>query len=128
MFETDKKVEKEGIVLDYGEFKITVARSGTQNQRYNKLLETLTKQHRRAIQTETIDPKTINKILMEVFAKTVVLSWENVKGRDNKTIEFNYKNCIKLFSDLPELFEDIKEQSAKMGLFRKEVLEENIKN
>jgi len=128
MFETDKDVEAGGLDLDYGEFKITIRRSGGANQQYNKTVEQLAKPHRRAIQTETIDANVINKLLSDAHAKSVVIGWDGVKDRDGNEIPFNVENCIKLFDDLPDLFEDVKEQAAKTGLFRKTVLEESVGN
>jgi len=124
MFETDKAVEESGVELDYGEFQIKIARSGGSNQRYNKILEALVKPHQRAVQTETISRDVVNKILIEAHAKAVVVSWEGVKDRDGNLIEFSVAACIKLFNDLPDLFEDVKEQAAKTGLFRKQINEE----
>lgn len=128
MFETDKATEEKGVVIDYGEFQIRVARSGGANQKYNKLLEVLTKPHRKAIQTESISPEIVKKIMIEAHAKTVVLDWENVKDRDGELIPFTVENCIKLFEDLPDLFADVQEQSAKTGMFRKDALEEAVGN
>lgn len=128
MFETDKETEENGLDLDYGDFKIKIARSGGSNQKYNKVLEQLTKPHRRAIQTETIDVNLLNDILKEAHAKAVVLGWENVTDRDGNLIEFSSENCYKLFKDLPDLFEDVKDQAAKTGLFRKEVVEVAVGN
>ena len=128
LFETDKSIEENGIELDYGDFQIKVARSGGANQKYNKTLEHLSKPHRRSIQTETIDAKTIQKLLSDAHAKAVVIGWVDVKDRDGKKIPFSVENCIKLFDDLPDLFEDVREQAAKTGLFRKAILEESAKN
>jgi hypothetical protein len=128
LFETDKKVEEDGIDIDYGEFQIKIARSGGANQKYAKTLEILTKPHRRAIQTETADVKLVQKLLVEAHAKAVVLGWTGVKDREGKPMKFSVDNCIKLFNDLPDLFSDVQEQAAKTGLFRKTVIEESSGN
>jgi len=124
MFETDKSVEASGVELDYGEFQIKIARSGGSNQKYNKIIEALVKPHQRAVQTETISRETVDKLLIEAHAKAVVISWTGVKDREGNLIDFNVENCIKLFTDLPELFADVKEQAGKTGLFLKQINEE----
>ena len=124
MFETDKKAETEGITLDYDVFKIQIARSGGSNHKYQKVLEALTKPHRRVIDTGTITRKQLNNILVEAYSKAVVLGWEGVKDRSGKEMVFNYENCKKLFTDLPDLFEDVKDQASKVSLFKKTVLDD----
>ncbi len=124
MFETDKKAESEGITLDYGSFKIIIARSGGGNQKYQKILESLTKPHRRAIETESISASQINNIMIEAYCKAVVLGWEGVEDKNGDEIVFNYENCKKLFSDLPDLFNDVKEQASKISLFKKSIMDE----
>jgi len=128
MFETDKASEEKGIVIDYGEFNITIARSGGANQKYNKILESLTKPYRRAIQTETIDPEIVKKLIVEAHARAVVIGWDGIKDRSGKKMEYSVENCIKLFTDLPDLFDDIREQATKTSLFKKEITKEEMGN
>lgn len=127
-FETEKDLEKNGVVIDYGSFSFTVARAGGSNQKYNKVLESLTKPFRRAIETETMDNSKTEAILMEVYAKSVILGWSGVTDKKGKPLEFNVKNCIEIFKDLPDLFKDIQSQSNKNVLFRKVIMEDEAKN
>ena len=143
-FKTDKNVEKEGIVLNYGtnskgkDIEIRIARAGGANVQYAKLLESKTKPYRRQIQNETLDNEVAEKITQEVYAKTVVLGWTGVEfpvldaqGEETGTFEelpFNDKNCMRLFKDLPDLWSDIQQQSQRAALFRADVLEQDAKN
>lgn len=129
MFQTDAKLEKDGIILDYGDFKLRIARAGGANRRYERLLEQRTKPIRRALQTDAPGLKRrVEPILREVFAETVVLGWEGVVDRDGNELPFTKENCIKLFEDLPDLFADVQEQATKMSNFRSEALEDEAKN
>lgn len=127
-FETDSKTEKDGLTIDYGSFSFKIARAGGSNKKYNKLLETLTKPFRRAIQTETMNEDKSKEILIEVYAKTVVIGWDGITDKDNKPLVFSVKNCIQVFSDLPDLFSDIQTQANQAALFRKSIVEEDSKN
>lgn len=143
-FKTDKSIEKEGIVLNYGknskgkDIEIRIARAGGANVQYAKLLEAKTKPYRRQIQNETLDNEVAEKITQEVYARTVVLGWNGVefpildeKGEETGSFEelpFNEKNCIRLFQDLPDLWSDIQQQSQRSALFRAELLEQDAKN
>lgn len=133
-FKTDAELEKSGIVLEYGTnskgspIGIRIARAGGANQAYTNLLEAKTKPHKRAIQNETIETPTVTRILHEVFARTVVLGWENVEDENGVAMDFNVDNCVRLFTDLPDLFRDVQEQAQKSVLFRGEILEKDAKN
>ena len=122
MFGTDDSLEKEGVVIDYGEFQIRIARAGGSNQKFNRLLEAKTKPHRRIIETENMDQKLANKLLMEVYSKTVVLGWEGVKDDKGKDIPFTPEACLNLFKDNRDFFDDIQAQATRAALFRTEVL------
>lgn len=135
-FQTNKDLEKDGIFLEYGlldddplkPIRIKIARSGGANQRFASVLEAKTKPHRRNIQTETIDNKIVEKLLLETFAESVILDWENVADADGNVLHFTKENVIKVLTDLPDLFADIREQAAKSSLFRTEILENDAKN
>lgn len=145
-FKTDTKLEKDGILLEYGENSkgkpicIRIARAGGSNERFNKRLEAASKPYRRQIQTETIATETIAKMIRQVYAETVVLGWENVelivKDNDGNPVEpeqyeermFTVPNCLELFNDLPDLFLDIQEQAQRAALFRTEIREADAGN
>jgi hypothetical protein len=127
-FETEKNLEKTGIEINYGSFSFTIARAGGANQKYNKALEIATKPFRRAIETEAMDDERSREILMEVYSKVVVLGWKGVTDKEGKKQNFTSENCLKLFKDLPDLFEDIKHQANQSALFRKSIQEAEAKN
>lgn len=133
-FTTDAKLEKEGILLEYGTasngkpIAIRIARAGGANAQYLKRMEALVKPYRRQIQTETIDSKQVDKLIRQVYAETVVLGWENVEGKDGQPLQFTRENCLQLFEDLPDLFADIQEQAQRAALFRAEIREADAGN
>lgn len=133
-FKTDNTLERNGIVLEYGNnadgnpISIRIARAGGANSQYTRLMEARVKPYRRQIQNETIEKTMVEKILREVYAETIVLSWENVTDETGEELPFTVQNCIKLFEDLPDLFQDIQDQSQRAALFREEVLETDSKN
>lgn len=119
LFETSDQHEQQGIELDYGDFQITVARAGGSNRRYQKMLEAKTKPFRRILAAGgKVDPNRMSAAMREVFAETVVLSWKGVKDRKGKTMAFNKENVMKLFKDLPDLFNDVMGQASNFQLFQ----------
>jgi hypothetical protein len=141
-FETDTKVEKEGILLDYGPNRdlpadengkhpiimIRIARAGGANEAYNKRIEALSKKHRRKIQNDALEVAELREMTMQAVCDTVILGWENVTDKDKNPLAFSRENAQKLFKQLPDLFNDIQEQAAKAALFRVNIREDDLKN
>lgn len=134
LFKTNENLETDGIWLEYGQtadgkpIRIKIARAGGHNVAFSKALEKATRPYKKAIQTGMLDNKTADRLYKEVFAETVVLDWINVEGPDGQPMEFNKENVLKLFEDLPDLFVDLREQSANVALFRDEVRETDLGN
>jgi hypothetical protein len=127
-YETDKDCEVNGVWIDFGDFKFRLARAGGSNKRYATVLAAAAKPHTRAIENKTISPEKSQEILRDVFAKTVVIGWEDVKDREGNELTFSYENCVALFTELPDLFADIQEEAAKLANYRLEVLDGIAKN
>lgn len=133
-FKTDSNVERTGIVLQYGvnsqgkPIEIRVARAGGSNDAYVKRMEARAKPFRRQIQNETIERAVLLGLVREVFAETVVLGWEGVEDANGNALPFSRENAIKLFTDLPDLFDDVQEQAQRAALFRATMREEDAKN
>ena len=128
LFKTDPKAETEGLTLDYGDFRIRIARAGGANRAFARALEARLKPYRRQLQTETLDEKIAERILREVYADHVILGWDGVTGPDGKAMAFARETVLKLFEDLPELFRDIQDQAGRVALFRAHNLEDDKGN
>ena len=128
VFRTDKTLEKEGIVLDYGDFKIKVARAGGSNAAFQKALTSKIRPYKRQIDAGTIPDDVAEKLFLDVYAESVVLGWEGVTDENGNPLPFSKENAVKLFSDLPDLFRDVQNQAAAISNFRAEVTEDTIKN
>ena len=75
-FDMDADKEKSGVYSVFGAFRIKIARAGGKNVAYTGIRETITKQHRRAIQTETLPQNIQDALNAELAAKALVKSWE----------------------------------------------------
>lgn len=143
-FKTNEDLERAGVLLEYGMttpvFKdgkevtpakpitIRIARAGGSNRAYEKMIEAEIKPYRRLIQNETIEATVVHRILRRVYAKTIVLGWENVQDENGNDIVFSSETCEKLFEDLPDLFLDIQNASQKAAIFRADIREIDGKN
>src|SRR3954469_12243509 len=112
-FKTDEKKETEGIEVTYGPNDdktiptFRVARRGPSNQRYVKALERESAPYRRMLELGTLDSTVQAKIMRRVFCSSVLLNWDNVQDQKGKVIPFNFENAVKLFEELPELYDDL---------------------
>lgn len=137
-FRSDISAEQEGVILDYGAFRVTIARAGGANKSYERILEALTKPYRRAIQLETLDPKVSEKIMKEAMAKAIILNWEvlvdaegnpDPDGTDWKQgledpdtgalLGFSWENVMTVLQhkEIQNLYHDLRVQSGKEALF-----------
>ena len=80
-FETSKSLETDGIFVDYGTFRVRVARAGGSNRRYQTLLEQKARPHRRAAALGTLDQDIADRIVAEAFAEGVIRDWESKSCR-----------------------------------------------
>lgn len=133
-FATNKEAEAEGAWTEYGpnedgtipRFKLS--RMSKSNKRYQKELERATKPHRRSMELETMDNDLAEKLMMEVFVDTILLDWENIDDKEGNRLSFSRENALKLFKDLPELYDDLQDKARKASLFREASLEDEAKN
>lgn len=138
-FKTSQVFETKGVEIDYGDFRVTIARAGGANKKFARLLEAKTKSFRRAIQMEVMDNDRAGDILMEVFAEAVILNWETkVAGKfkvgiesadgGEKLLPFNTANVLTTLRNLPDLFLDLQQQATRQALFREEIVEDDAGN
>lgn len=133
-FKTDANLEKSGVWLNYGPnakgdpIRIKIARAGGANKAFGKAVANKSRPHRRKIETNTLDAETSDRLNLEVYAETVILGWENVEDENGKVMEFTKDNVIKLFTDLPDLFADVRLQAQEVAIFRGEEAEAIAKN
>lgn len=141
-FKTDPNAEKEGIIIDFGDFRITIARAGGKNKQYLRQLEQLTRPFKRAIQMEQMDNETAQGILKIVYARTIIRNWEvketaegekakwtpGIPAEDGSVLPLSEDNIILTFDNLPDLFADLMEQAGKAALYRTSLREAASKN
>lgn len=137
MFGTDENLEKSGVWIDYGDFRILIARSGGMNKKFVSVAETETKPYRRAIAAGMISEEVLQKVMHKIFAKAVVLDWQvkdgkewkrGIPNKDGSLGEFNQDNIIATFEALPALFKDIQSQADTIAIFQHQELEDDSKN
>ena len=142
--QTDPALETKGVEVDYGSFRVTLARAGGANKKYEKLLDAKSKPHRRAMKTETMDNAVAIGIMREVYAESIILHWESkdakgkwvvgieakpkTGGAPVKILPFNHDNALQAMVDLPVLLEWFKDDAEKLALYLVQYQEEDTGN
>jgi hypothetical protein len=133
LFETDKKLEKQGVEVDYDFAVITVARAGGSNSTYKKALNDAIQPYRQALQAGLIDEASLLDKFIRLFADHIVLDWRTrradgtlVQGlaegdTEGPLLEFTKDNVFKYLRELPELYEDLEKQASGRKLFLKDL-------
>lgn len=132
-FETSQDLElTSGIELMYsgGEIFI-VRRAGGANKKFGKEFQKRTKKYGTALKADSQSDKLddeMNKVLIDVYADTIMIGWSGVTDRDGNDLPYTKENFAMLMNDLPELWRDIREKCMEVSLFKTYLNEEISKN
>ncbi len=129
LYATDTKREAEGFwhpITD--DIKFLLARAGGQNSVFSKALEVKIRPHRRQIDNEDMDTALANSIMVEVFAATVIKDWVGVTDDEGKDLPCTKENIIHILTELPELFNELRDVATKHANFRAHSTEEDLGN
>ena len=125
IFATDKEFEQEGITLEFGDgIKFFVARAGGSNKRFRKVFLRKYQPIKAAVEKGAISEEASRKVMAEVYAMAVVVGWEGVTDEKGKDLEFNTDNVVKVLSDLPDLFDAIRDASENYENFKVQEIEQ----
>ena len=136
-FATDSTLEKEGIWLDYNDFRILAARAGGANKKYLSYAEKKMKPFRRAISAGTVSVEQSRALMHDIYANTVILAWETkvdgkfvsgIEGPEGELLDFNVDNVIMTLENLPAIYDDVSSAVEGISLYRKEEMEADAKN
>lgn len=137
-FETDGNLEKNGVWLDYGDFRMLIASAGQGNKNYVRYAEKKLKPVRRAMEAGALSNERSMALMADIYSKTIVLDWQvrgedgewkqGIEDKDGNIIAFNQENVEEAFRNLPRLFMDVQEQAQSLSNFRRAELEEETKN
>jgi len=136
-FKTSKTLEVDGVRFVNGTYAYTLARSGGANKKFKKLFERLARPYRRQLDNGTLDNAVAERLMREVFAKTVVLKWETLRDgewvegielEDGSIVPATPETLVKVFEELEDLFTQLSEDAKNIAYFRQAGMEEDAGN
>jgi len=117
-YKSDEKAENDGIDLSFGNARfITITRAGSSNRKYKSVMGRLFKPHTKATGELSLSDDEANDLMKKVYAESIVVGWRGFKDESKKDIPFSKENCFELFTVSPEIFDIVREQSAKFSNF-----------
>lgn len=129
VYETDDNLESgQGVEIQYPFGDFVINRAGGSNKKFAVVFNSKLEPHRRKHEQGILEPEVKEQILIETYAEAVVLGWEKVHDRNGKKLPFTIENCVKLLTDLPDLFTDLQLQANNFSIFKaaqEEVIEKN---
>lgn len=146
-FQNDSSLEKDGIWYHFlgngADFKVKVARAGGGNADYAVVLDKKTKHLKRAIEAQALSPTDQLEVMKDVYATCMVKGWkvrqgddengnpryvEGIESRDGEIVPVTRENILKVFKDLPDVFQEVLETSRQAFLYRDVIAEAEEKN
>lgn len=119
---TSKEIEVDGFWLDYGcGIKFLLARSGGANKLYHKKLGDHYKKYKISSKLN-LDEEAARNMIVLSFVDAVLKDWVGVTHKDTgEALKCTRENALMVFEDLPDLFDDLREESAKIQNFQAEI-------
>ena len=125
--QTDKRLEQEGVELDFGGGRfITIARAGGSNRKYAATISRLHEPHKAALRYGSIDEDVAIDLMHTVFAEAVVVGWRGwIDDQTDQEMEFTVENVKKLFRVLPEVYHEVRDKSDEFKTFALKEVEDS---
>lgn len=135
-FETDKEKTVKGTPVQIPQAKYDdgtlpvfyLARMSETNPEYQRTLEAKTRPFKRKIETDTITESEAHELNVDIFCTAILKNWDNVRGKDGKDIPFSVGKAKDLMNALPDLHKILVAEARNIENFKKQELEEELKN
>lgn len=120
IYKTNREKERnKGIEMELPDgARIWLRRAGGSNTMFDKVQDAVTKPYRRQIQQSILEEGKARELDATVYARAVVIDWQGVTDENGQLLECTEENIVKLFTELPDLFVDVKQHASDMANFR----------
>lgn len=126
IYETDIEKEKNGTPVKFGDATLYIASANSStNTKYAKHFLELAEKR---ASLELTTPEERAKSVRELYAECVLVGWDNVTDKDGKELPYSKENAVKLFNDLPRLFDKVYDLANDINTFKEKKREDIAKN
>lgn len=116
-FVIQEKNEKEGLE----EISFKLRRFSPQNPRVKAAMAKHHKPYARQIEAGTLPQNTSDELAIKLFIDVSLVSWVGVKDGEGIDIECNKENALKLFKDLPDLYQGLSSYATEFNSFKEDL-------
>jgi hypothetical protein len=140
LFGTNKTAEIEGVWIDItdnedgSKCRMKLSRMGTSNRKFTQQMARRSKKSR-GTAVDNMNVAKLQKEMIEVFASTILVDWENVvdwRATEDESkpvfLEYSKDNAIWLLNELPDLFDVLTSEAMNITNFQVEANEAEAKN
>lgn len=129
LFGTNKKKEVEGIVIKFGTIRLRIARMGQNNKKFKAVWDRLNEPYA-ALHANKIDlPDDVQReIIIASYAEAIVMEWGRETPTGYEERPYTKELGIEVFTQEPDFFQFVVNESAKATNFRDKVAEAEEKN
>jgi len=121
LFKTNKQLEQSGVWFRISpETRFLLRRVGGDNPHYSEAMAKYHKPHAKMIELNTLSDNMKVEILAKIFCDACLVSWEGVEI-DGQMVECNFENGVKLFKQLPDLFDTLFKEASKLDSYKESV-------
>jgi hypothetical protein len=122
LFKTDNDLEKDGVWINIGnDIKFKIRRFGGSNaQRLKQAMAKFHKPVARLVEMDKLSPEENIELMAKTFADSCLVDWQGVEI-DGVKAPCTFDNAVKLFTQLPELFDLLFKESQKFDSFKEEL-------
>jgi hypothetical protein len=128
LFKTDETAEKNGVLFDYGSFRVKMIHVGARNQKISKLFKDLMKPYRHV--PEEMREGIYEKVQLKVMAQAIIVtnSWQTKVGDEWKVgidldgsgelLPPTVDNLVKVLTALPQLYKGLFSAATDVDNFK----------
>lgn len=125
-FATDTTAEIEGVIVEYGDAKLKIARRG--NPAHQKLMTKLLKQNKIVLDSKgDAAEKAAKEIMARAISKTILLGWEGVEYK-GKPLPYTQEKAYELLLAHNDFRDFVHEASDDMERFKVDKEDDDVKN
>lgn len=139
---TDPALESDGVRFEHKETKdtgyaYTIRRAHAGNKKYSRAMTRALAPYRRQIDNDEADDDLIRGPLTAVYVDFIIVKWETmaagvwqdgIQDETGEIVPATKDVLFKVLTDLPETFDQIREDSTKAAFYRAQFREGDAKN
>lgn len=126
-YETDKDAEINGVPYEVTQGIIfMLARVCERNVAYQAERAKIAKHFEKQLMTND-NPKGYQEAITRLFAKHIVKGWDGVTDREGNPLPYTVDNCVKVLTDLPDLYNELVSVAVDADQFNADMLKKTVK-